>query len=101
MQHNHNLPSYVAFVNLVKAFNTVNHKMMLQRLERYGAPPKLWSAISRMYKNLKIVLKIGKVEEKWVRRWACCKETAWNWCCFSLWSWPSPRPYKKIELRPG
>ena len=38
--------------------------MMIQILERYGAPPKLRSAISRMYKDLKIVLKIGKVEEK-------------------------------------
>ena len=64
MWHNHNLPSYVAFVDLVKALDTVNHKMMLQILERYGAPPKLRSAISRMYKDLKIVLKIGKVEDK-------------------------------------
>ena len=64
MRHNHNLPSYVTFFDLVKVFDTVNHKMMLQILERYGAPPKLRSAISRMYKDLKIVLKIWKVEEK-------------------------------------
>ena len=38
--------------------------MMLQILEQYRAPPKLRSAISRIYKDLKIVLKIGKVEEK-------------------------------------
>ena len=62
-QHNHNLSSYVAFVDLVKAFDTVNHYMMLKILERYGAPPKLRSAISRMYRDLKIFLKIGKVEE--------------------------------------
>ena len=63
-RHNHNLPSYAALVDLIKAFETVNHDMMLKILERYGAPPKLRSAISRMYQDLKIVLKIGKIKNK-------------------------------------
>ena len=63
-RHNHNLPSYAAFVDLIKAFDTVNHYMMLKILERYGAPLKLRSAISRMYQDLKVDLKIGKIEEK-------------------------------------
>ena len=47
--------------------------MMLKILERYGAPPKLRSAISRMYQYLKVILRIGKIEEKmgkkvWVRQ---------------------------------
>ena len=54
----------MAFVNLVKAFDTVNHFMMLKILERYGAHPKLRSAISRMYQDLKVVLNIGKIEDK-------------------------------------
>ena len=61
-RHNHNLPSYAEFFDLVKAFNTVNHDMMLKILKRYGAPPKLHSAISRIYQDFKIVLKIGKIE---------------------------------------
>ena len=36
---------------------------MLQFLKKYGAPPKLRSSIARMYQDLKVVIKIGKIEE--------------------------------------
>ncbi len=39
MRKNHNLPSYVAFVDLVKAYNTANHSLLLDILERFGALP--------------------------------------------------------------
>ena len=45
---------------LVKAYDTANHKLMFDILKKYGAPPKLVSAIERMYTDLKVVLKIGK-----------------------------------------
>ena len=57
-----NLPTFVVFMDLVKAFDTVDHKVLMRVLERYGAPPKLKSAIARMYTDLKIVLKLGKVK---------------------------------------
>ena len=63
-QHNHNLLSYAALFDLIKAFDTVNHDMMLKILKRYVAPPKIRSAISRTYQDLKTVLKIGNIEEK-------------------------------------
>jgi hypothetical protein len=38
---NHHLPSFVTFVDLVKAYNTANHNLLLQNLGKYGAPLKL------------------------------------------------------------
>ena len=40
---------------------------MAKTLKRYGAPPKLRSAISIMYQDLHIVLKIGKIEENMIQ----------------------------------
>jgi hypothetical protein len=37
------------FVDLVKAYDTVNHELLFQILERYGAPPKYVNAIMRLY----------------------------------------------------
>ena len=47
-RHNHNIPTYVAFVDLIKAFDTADHTLMLQILKKYGAPPKIRSYIARM-----------------------------------------------------
>ena len=55
-RYDHKLPSHVAFVDLVKCFNKVNHGMMLSILKRYGAPTQLCSAIKRMYRDIKVVL---------------------------------------------
>ena len=45
---NHHLPSFIAFVDLVKANNTVNHTLLLRILKKYGAPPKLVASIQTM-----------------------------------------------------
>ena len=57
---NHNLPSFVAFVNWVKAYHTANHDLLLKILGKYGAPPKFVAAIKTMYTNLTVVPKIDK-----------------------------------------
>jgi hypothetical protein len=59
-QHNHNLASYVGFVNLIKAYNTANQELLLRILERYGAPPKFVSAIRTLYTDNVCILKIEK-----------------------------------------
>ena len=56
----HNVPSYVGFVDLVKAYNTANHALLFDILERYGAPPIFVKAIEHIYQDLVVVLKIEK-----------------------------------------
>ena len=62
LRHNHNLPTFVMFADLVKDFDTSNHVLMIRILWRYGCPPKLCSAIERMYSDNKVRLIIGKID---------------------------------------
>jgi hypothetical protein len=50
---------FVAFVDLVKAYDTTNHDLLLCILEKCGAPPKFVASIHTMYTNV-VVLKIDK-----------------------------------------
>ena len=63
-RHNHDLLTYVTFVDLVKAFDNFDHTLLLQILKKYGAPPKLRSSIDRMYQDLKVVLYILSVRSE-------------------------------------
>ncbi len=63
-RQNHDLASYVGFVNLVKAYNTTNHKLLIDILCCYGAPPIFVTAIKTIYHSNTCVLKIeNKVTE--------------------------------------
>ena len=55
LRHNHNLPTWVLFTDLVKDFNTSNHQLMHAILVKYGFPPKLRSAIARIYKDSTVI----------------------------------------------
>ena len=57
LRYNKNLPTFVMFADLVKAFDTSNHKPMMEILNKYGCPlPKSFSAIRRMYTDNKVRL---------------------------------------------
>ena len=57
---NHDLPLFGAFVDLVKAYDTTDHDLLIKILERHSAPPKFVAAVRTMYTNLKAVLKIDQ-----------------------------------------
>ena len=49
LRHNHNLPTWVAFADPVKAFDTSNYALLIAILWKHGALPRLSSSIKRMY----------------------------------------------------
>jgi len=73
-RRNHDLGSYVGFVDLVKAYDTANHDLLLFRLlEKYRAPPTFVAAIRKIYTSNVVVLKFEKEvqeipQEAWVRQ---------------------------------
>ena len=61
-RYHHNQPTWALFVNLVKAFNTVNHELLFKLLERYGVPKDVARVVKRMYEGMFVKLKVGKEE---------------------------------------
>ena len=59
-RQSHDLALYVGFVNLVKAYDTAYHSLLLCVLEQYGAPPKFVTAIQTIYTDNVCALKIEK-----------------------------------------
>ena len=48
-RRNHNLGTHVACIDLVKAYDTANHELLIQILKKFGAPTKLYLVIERLY----------------------------------------------------
>lgn len=57
---NLNQDSYVLFINLVKAFDSVNREMLWKLLAKFGIPSELMDVIQKMYTNIKISVSVGK-----------------------------------------
>ena len=60
LRRQHNQETYVVFADLVKAFDTSNHELIINILKKFGAPTKFCNTIERLYSNLSVSLKIGK-----------------------------------------
>jgi hypothetical protein len=59
----HNLPTWVLFADLDKAFDMVSHGLMLALIKRYGAPKDLVRIINMMYTNVSVRLQVGKEKQ--------------------------------------
>lgn len=57
-----NHDSFVLFVDIVKAFDSVNREMLWQILKKYGIPPIAIKCIEKMYTNIQIHLNIGTAQ---------------------------------------
>jgi hypothetical protein len=56
----HGQGTWMLFVDLVKAFDTVDHKLLFGILRKYGAPDKLVRAVETMYTNVSVKIQVGK-----------------------------------------
>ncbi|MCP4744834.1 MAG: reverse transcriptase family protein, partial [Desulfobacteraceae bacterium] len=57
-----NQDTYVLFVDIVKAFDSVNREMLWKILKKYGIPDETIIVIKKMYTNINIKLGIEKAE---------------------------------------
>jgi hypothetical protein len=56
----HDIYTYVLFVDLVKAYYTVNHALLFGILKKYGIPEELVEAVEIIYKDCKVHVQLGK-----------------------------------------
>ena len=60
MNKEHDIDSWVVFVDLVKVFDSIHHEFMFKLLQKYGIPNRPLQVIKKLYRDFKIQIKIGK-----------------------------------------
>jgi hypothetical protein len=59
LRRQHGLETYTLFVDLVKAFDTVQHPLLFDILKKYGIPDALIKVVKKMYNNCTVSCKLG------------------------------------------
>jgi hypothetical protein len=57
--HIHDIVTYVIFVDIVKAYGTVNRTLVFGILTKYGIPEELVEVEETMYKDCKVHVQVG------------------------------------------
>jgi hypothetical protein len=60
--------AFVLFVDLVKAFDSVNREMLWQLLTKYGLPDDLITLIRKLYTDINIEVRCGKATASFTSR---------------------------------
>jgi hypothetical protein len=55
----HDIDTYVIAVDIVRAYDTVNHALLFGILKKYGIPEELVELVERMYKDCKLNVRKG------------------------------------------
>eukprot|EP00978_Attheya_sp_CCMP212_P023595 scaffold72636_cov45-Attheya_sp.AAC.2 len=56
----HGVGTWAIFVDLVKAFDTVDHSLVFESLKKYGITENLIKVIAKMYKDSTVIFKSGQ-----------------------------------------
>ncbi len=59
-RRHHGKETYVLFVDLIKAFDSIDQNVMFKILEKYGIPQTLLDVIKKMYNDVRLQFTIGK-----------------------------------------
>ena len=58
--------AYVLFVDIIKAFDSVNRDMLWKILAKYGIPENMIRTIKKMYTDIHVTLQVGKENEEFM-----------------------------------
>jgi hypothetical protein len=58
-RRHHGKETYALFIDLVKAFDSINREALYLILKKYGLPEELINVIKKMYLNCSVQIKVG------------------------------------------
>ena len=63
-RRHHGLGTHILFIDLIKAFDSVNYEIMYKIIARYGIPEPLINVIKKMYSNCTVQVSAGNEREE-------------------------------------